>query len=70
MDDSWTCHVCGEERPDAKISVFKSDRSAQWGLPPGSISQNVRYCNDRQACIDGAKNVEFVKGGSSPYGQR
>lgn len=41
---TWTCHVCGEKRPDGKISVHKI----------GIIGANVRYCNDREACEQGA----------------
>jgi len=25
--------------------------------------QNIRYCNDRPACIEGAKEFSFSKGG-------
>ena len=48
---TWTCHVCGEERPDALISVY----SRQVPLGRGIVaSENVRYCNDRPACAAGA----------------
>ena len=60
MIDSWTCHVCGDERPDALISVHKTDRSEEFGFPSGTWVENVRYCNDRPACIEGAKNVRFA----------
>jgi hypothetical protein len=56
---TWTCHVCGEERPDAQISVLSTDIT-----PEGqsfSMRQNVRYCNDRLSCITGASLVRFVK---------
>lgn len=39
---TWTCHVCGDERPDAKISVAKH--------PLGIAVVNVRFCNDRPDC--------------------
>ena len=48
---TWTCHICKEERPDDKISVFKRDLNLRGII----ITENVRYCNDRPACIDGAK---------------
>ena len=57
----WTCHVCGAERPDALISVHKTDRSADFGLPPGTWIENVRYCNDRPECVAGAPTVRFSK---------
>lgn len=62
---TWTCHVCKAERPDARISVHVTDMSPRFGLPPGSAEQNVRYCNDRQACIDGAPQVRFLKEGTT-----
>ncbi len=53
---TWTCHVCGEKRPDSKISVH----SRPWVVDGQTLGQeNIRYCNDRQSCIDGAKNVSF-----------
>ena len=60
-EGTWTCHVCGRERPDERISVFKSDRSAAFGLPPGSVGQNVRYCNDRVTCLRDAPKVDFLR---------
>lgn len=56
---TWVCHVCGDLRPDDKISVYTTDVSEKHGLPPGTMQQNVRYCNDRKECIEGAKRVEF-----------
>lgn len=57
---TWTCHVCGDERPDRAISVYKRDMSAKFNLPPGTVQQNVRYCNDRPECVEGAKTVQLV----------
>lgn len=51
----WTCHVCGEWRPDAKISVRSRDSSGDYGLPRGTVRDNVRYCNDRPACIESSR---------------
>ncbi len=51
---TWTCHVCGELRPDSTISVVTTDVSTQYELPSGTMKQNVRYCNDRQTCINAA----------------
>ena len=59
MDDlTWTCHVCGEERPDAAISVYRRTEVAKGGL---TITQNVRYCNDRSDCAVGAPAVSFLR---------
>ena len=56
MDDTWKCHVCGEERPDHFISVHHNDRTYQ-GL---RLRENVRYCNDREGCRRGAADVTFL----------
>lgn len=56
--ESWKCHVCGEERPDDKISVL-SKAILIGGRVCGQ--QNVRYCNDRPSCVEGAKNIDFLK---------
>jgi hypothetical protein len=56
---TWTCHVCGKERWDRSISVWKTDLSAEHGLPPGTFTQNVRYCNDDPKCVESAKLVRF-----------
>lgn len=61
MSLRWRCHICGRVRPDAKISVFSSDTSADYDLPHGTVVQNVRYCNDNPKCIDAAKTFRFGK---------
>ena len=58
---TWTCHVCGEERPDACISVRSTDMSNEYGLPIGTMMQNVRYCNDNKECIEGSKTKKLLK---------
>jgi len=50
--------VCGEERPDNKIDVYSRTATAD-GI---EIKQNVRHCNDRQSCIDGASKVNWLRG--------
>jgi len=55
---SWTCHVCGEERPDDKISVHSVTKTTRMI----EIKQNVRYCNDRVDCIEGAKKINWLDG--------
>lgn len=57
-DLSWRCNVCGDERPDDKISVFAKKTVLDNGI---ECQLNIRYCNDRQACIDGAPNLDFPK---------
>lgn len=55
---TWTCHICGAERPDHKISVLKK---------PLTINrqkvgeQNIRYCNDNIKCVKGARTFTFHK---------
>ena len=56
---TWTCHVCHEERPDAAISVLSTPIEV---APRVMATQNVRYCNDRRACIEGAVKVRLVGG--------
>lgn len=52
---SWTCHVCGDERPDERISVYKTEvRTTPSGV---QFSAHVRYCNDRAACAAGAPAI-------------
>lgn len=50
---TWTCHVCGDRRPDAQISVHV--KTTMFHNAP--IVENIRYCNDRQECIDGAPDT-------------
>ncbi len=59
--DTWKCHVCGEERPDDKISVLSKPLIINGQVVPDS-PQNIRYCNDRPACIEGAKEHCLFKG--------
>jgi len=55
LDDiTWTCHVCGVERPDRFISVEKRVGVLAGGV---EIGVNVRYCNDRPECVTGAGPV-------------
>ena len=52
---TWRCHVCGDVRPDSKISVCKK----QFDYPGGRADMNVRFCNDREACREAAVNTSF-----------
>jgi len=56
---TWTCHVCGKERPDDKISVY-SQTTMEHGV---EIQQNVRYCNDNPKCVEGAKTIRWFDNG-------
>lgn len=56
ISDTWTCHICGDERPDAAISVQKN-KSVVAGV---EVDNNVRYCNDRPACFDAAQTKVFA----------
>jgi hypothetical protein len=48
---TWTCRVCGQQRPDAKISVYTQDTSLVFGFTEeGMMQQNVNYCNDNKYC--------------------
>ena len=57
MIDTWKCHVCGEDRPDNKISVLTKPLFIQ-GRNIGE--QNIRYCNDKDECKEKAKTVSFA----------
>ncbi|MBA7528552.1 hypothetical protein ES705_20739 [subsurface metagenome] len=59
--DTWKCHICGEERPDERISVLSKPLIINGQVVLGS-QQNIRYCNDRPACVEGAKEFSFFKG--------
>ncbi|GAJ21933.1 unnamed protein product, partial [marine sediment metagenome] len=58
--ETWKCHICGEERPDDKISVLSKPLIIN-GQACGE--QNIRYCNDRPGCLEGAKGFSFFKEG-------
>lgn len=63
---SWTCHACGEERPDALISVFTRDLSPGYNLPSGTMKQNLRYCNDRPKCLEDVRKTPIPTGKEDP----
>ncbi|KKN87014.1 hypothetical protein LCGC14_0262830 [marine sediment metagenome] len=60
---TWECHICDEERPDAKISVLTKPIMIIHGIACGV--QNIRYCNDKAECIEGAQHKSFF-GGEKP----
>jgi hypothetical protein len=56
---TWTCHICGQERPDAMIGVEKHKT-----LMPGTnlrVEESVRYCRDKAECMNAAPNFSFIK---------
>jgi|HubBroStandDraft_2_1064218.scaffolds.fasta_scaffold36907_4 hypothetical protein len=57
---SWKCDICHDERPDEQISVHKADIGPP-NFPPGMVTRNVKYCNDRPACKQGAENWKEVR---------
>jgi hypothetical protein len=63
MFDTWTCHVCGQERPNDKISVATGSIPE---LPGAEI--NIRYCNDNLVCETKAKLA--AKQGKFPETQK
>lgn len=62
MDNlTWKCHICGQERPDNKISVNSRDINE-------GMCINVRHCNDNPECAEKAKTFSFMKQDTeSPY---
>lgn len=50
---TWRCDVCGDERPDAKISVHTDRRE----LGRAQMAVNIKYCNDRADCEKKAPGV-------------
>lgn len=50
---TWSCMVCGRERPDESISVY-SETHFMGRVP---LTYNVRYCNDREHCSENAPKV-------------
>lgn len=59
MTDTWTCHICGKERPDDRISVCVKPLIMNGQI---MVEQNIRYCNDNEDCIKGTKDFSFIKG--------
>ena len=59
---TWACHVCGEDRPDPKISVENVTRNVG-GVP---IPINVRYCNDRPGCKRNIAKANILQFGDPP----
>ncbi len=56
MGETWTCHICGAERPDDKISVLSKPTMMD------GVTQNIRYCNDKPGCVEEAKTFDLFEG--------
>lgn len=52
---TWTCHSCGDTRPDNKISVFSYPIPGFFGA-----KRNWRYCNDRPTCYAKASEASQI----------
>ena len=61
---TFQCEVCRRSRPDAEIGVIKVDGSKRYGLPEGSVTRNVNYCIETEACRLRAVQIlrDFVEG--------
>lgn len=59
-NSTWRCHVCEEVRPNHAISVLTKDVGHKYNLPEGTMTMNIRYCNDKPTCIEGAKKVDWI----------
>lgn len=58
---TWSCHVCGRDRPDEKISVAVKEVSKMFGFPEGTIKQNIRFCNDVPRCKEIAESARSFR---------
>lgn len=45
------CDICKTLRRDDQIDVHKIDMHPE---QPGTVVRNVKYCNDKPACFEGA----------------
>lgn len=54
---TWTCTICGDTRPDDKISVARVSQLVGVVM----VDVNVRYCNDRRSCIEAAPSFKLIK---------
>lgn len=60
MSNLIKCDVCGKERQEAFIDVLKKDRSSEWGLSEGSLTESIKFCNDNPSCFFGAEKVRLI----------
>ena len=50
------CHLCRELRPEACLSLYKKTEIDDLGC---TWEQNIRYCNDKEECKEGAKTFSM-----------
>jgi hypothetical protein len=62
---TWTCAICGNKRPDAEIGSEFYDIGIRFGVRPGIVGVNVRYCKDDPECVRKAKE-KYPGGGCHP----
>lgn len=55
--DSWTCQVCGKDRPDQFIGSKIADISDLFNLTEGTVMQTIRYCLDSNFCCQMAERM-------------
>jgi len=53
---TWRCDICHRERPDDCISVHKVDLTPPTYQQRGIMVRNVKYCNDKYECQQGAEH--------------
>ena len=59
---TWSCHICKEIRPDAKISVKSTTKKIPYHAKDIlGMQTNVRYCNDNADCEEQAKTYSFLR---------
>jgi hypothetical protein len=52
---TWTCHACGQERPDHLIQVYSNSAPMMDGRT--ELTVNVRYCADSPSCQHAAPGI-------------
>lgn len=57
-DLTWTCHACGDVRPDSEIAVFSRVHPIE--RSGATMSENIRFCADRPACEERAQHISLL----------
>lgn len=61
VDLTWSCLVCGRERPDEAIGVTHQPVPGAEHLYPGIARFNVRHCIDRPSCVLIASRPDWLR---------
>lgn len=61
LDVTWSCLVCGQERPDEAIGVTHQPVPGAEHLFPHSVRYNVRHCIDQPACVLVASRRDWMR---------